>query len=214
MVKTCRTCRQHKEDGEFSGDKSKKDKLGSRCKDCDQEYQQANWADRIVRSSKLHDDDADRPIDSDDYIDSKWVEELVGRNPNCHYCDAPLKYGLGINRNTNPDGLQLDRMDSSLEHTKSNCVQCCKTCNHRSGTIAYKWKKISGGSNFAHFGMKWCPYYLHNGGDEGDHVRNIDEFGLKASKKDGLCSTCRSCTRQMQNMYYEEQRASKKLKAN
>ena len=144
MTKTCCTCRQPKENSEFHRDKASKDKLWSKCKDCQQAYKQTSWASRIVSNSKFRDDDADRPIDSDDYIDSKWVEELVHNKPNCHYCGVTLKFGIGINRKTQPDGLQLDRVDSSLEHTKSNCVQCCKTCNQRCGTMPYKWKKMYG----------------------------------------------------------------------
>ena len=211
MMKTCTACKQHKEDGEFSVDKSKKDKLCSKCKDCAREYQQSNWASVIVHCSKLNDDAVHRPVDSDDYIDSKWVEELVRNNSSCHYCDVTLKYGVGIDRNTNPDGLQLDRMDSSLEHTKLNCVQCCKTCNRRCGIMPYKWKVLSGGGNMAHFGMKWCPSYLHSGGDEGNHVLDIDEFGPNSSRKDGLDSYCISC-REHHTAYNEEQRTLKKLK--
>ena len=134
MTKTCSTRNQPKENGEFHRNKTMRDKLSSRCKDCVQEYHQANWADVIVSNSKINDNDYHRPTDSDDYIDSKWVEELVGNNPNCHYCGVPLKFGIGIDRQTNPDGLQLDRMDSLLSHLKSNCVQCCKTCNNRCRT--------------------------------------------------------------------------------
>jgi hypothetical protein len=165
-----------------------------------------------VSNSKFRDDDADRPIDSDDYIDSKWVEELVHNKPNCHYCGVTLKFGIGINRQTQPDGLQLDRMDSSLEHTKSNCVQCCKTCNQRCGTMPYKWKKLSGGGNFAYFDMKWCPSYLHNGGDEGNHVLKIEEFNANPWKKDGLNGYCKACIRPLDTASKQKYRALKKLK--
>ena len=212
MTKTCRTCRQPKDNSEFSVDKSKKDKLCRKCKDCQREYDQDNWADRIVKSSRQHDNNYHRPIDSDDYIDSKWVEELVRNKPNCHYCDVTLKYGVGIDRNTNPDGLQLDRMDSSLEHTKLNCVQCCKTCNQRCKTMPYKWKALSGGGNFAHFDMKWCPSYLHNGGDEGNHVLSIGEFDADDGRKNGLAVYCRSCKEHYNTTSNEEQRTLKKLK--
>ena len=211
-MKTCTGCRQPKEDDEFNVDKSTKDKLCCRCKDCYQEDNQANWANMIVSKSKLGDNRYHRPIDSDEYIDSKWVEELVGNNPNCHYCDEPLNFGSGVNRKTHPDGLQLDRMDSSLPHLKSNCVQCCQTCNIRCKTMPYKWKVLSGGGNLAHFDMKWCSSYLHNGGDGGNHVRNFDEFGSAKGNKDDLNSYCKSCRRHMGSVYNEKQRALKKIK--
>ena len=78
--------------------------------------------------------------------------------------------------------------------------------------MPYKWKVLSGGGNFAHFSMKWCPSNMHDGGDGGDHVRKIDEFGPKASKKDGLNGYCRSCKRHLKAVYDEKQRALKKLK--
>ena len=105
------------------------------------------------------------------------VRRTHSENSHCHYCDVTLKYGTGVNRCIRPYGLQLDRMDSALPQIKSNCVQCCRKCNVRCCTIPYKWKILSGGGNFQHFDMKWCPNKLHDGGDDGDHVRNIDEFG-------------------------------------
>ena len=68
-----------------------------------------------------------RPIDSADYVDKLWIQNSVRDNPNCHYCEVTLIYGRGVNRKTHPYGLQFDRMDSSLPHIKSNCVQCCNT---------------------------------------------------------------------------------------
>ena len=212
MAKTCSTCRQPKEDGEFSVDKASKDKLCNKCKECAQKYKQTHWSSRIVSSSRQHDNDDHRPTDSDDYITIRWVEGLVRNYPNCHYCGVPLKFGLGINRSTNPDGLQLDRMDSSLEHAKSNCVQCCKTCNNRCGTMPYKWKKMYGGGNLACVGMKWCPSNMHDGGDGSEHVRKIGDFGPNACHKDGLDNYCKSCKREKVIARKEKNRALKKLK--
>ena len=39
-------------------------------------------------------EDADRPTGSIDYIDEKWVQELIQENSHCHYCDVSLKYGI------------------------------------------------------------------------------------------------------------------------
>lgn len=39
---------------------------------------------------------------------------------NCHYCGV---------QGTDRDPLGLDRVDSSVGYTKSNCVPCCGTCN-------------------------------------------------------------------------------------
>ena len=140
--KICCTCKQ--KDRTFSKNCTKNDGLDNRCKDCHRTYSQTlhqiNWASEIVRNSRKHDKDMHRPIDSYDYIDKSWVQELVRDNPNCHYCNVPLAYGRGVNRQTHPRGLQLDRMDSALEHLKSNCVQCCNTCNKRGNNKPYKQK--------------------------------------------------------------------------
>ena len=188
-MKKCTRCKQDKEVTEFSANK---DGLCSHCKDCIQEYNQINWSSVIVRSSRRNEKRDNRPIDGD-YIDEKWVRELIQNNQNCNYCEVPLQFGIGIDRATHPAGLQIDRKDSSSSHTKDNCVQCCSECNNRCKTMPYKWKVISGGGQFVHFGMKWCPCKHHDGDDEGDHVRFLSEFGPNKSKVDGLSDRCKSC---------------------
>ena len=136
--KSCCTCKQ--KDCTFGKRKRNKDGLHHQCKDCRRAQDQINWAVVIVQNSRKNDSKYHRPIDSADYIDKPWVQELVRNNPNCHYCNVPLAYGRGIDRKTHPDGLQLDRMDSVLEHLKSNCVQCCNTCNKRGNNKPYKQK--------------------------------------------------------------------------
>ena len=137
--KTCSTCKKQK-GCTFKKRRKSKDGLQHNCTDCQRTHKQSNWASRIVHGSINSDKDMHRPIDGDDYIDKQWVQELVNANPNCHYCDVTLVYGIGINRCTHPDGLQLDRMDSALPHLKSNCVQCCRTCNVRGNNKPYKQK--------------------------------------------------------------------------
>ena len=189
----CSRCKQDKEATEFH---AKKDGLQVWCKDCIQEYQrtyqQLNWASEIVKSSRNGDKRDNRPRDGD-YIDSKWVRELVQNNPNCHYCETPLQFGVDVNRSTHPAGLQIDRKDSSLSHTKDNCVQCCSECNDRCQTMPYKWKVFSGGGQFIYLEMKWCPSKQHDGGDGRNHVRYLSEFGPNKSKVDGLAAQCKSC---------------------
>ena len=186
----CRRCKKNKESSDFY---RRKGGHHTQCKDCVRERNQINWATAIVENSRKNDAKAPRVINDDDYINDQWVKELVQNNPNCHYCDVPLQYGIGINRKTHPDGLQPDRMDSSRPHTKSNCVQCCHTCNKRCQTLPYEWKRLSHGGQFEHFGAGWCPSKTHDGGDGDEHVRSIDEFSISSSRVDGLDSYCRSC---------------------
>ena len=136
--KKCSMCKQ--KDCTFPKRKTNKDGLDNQCKDCHRAYQQINWASRIVANSRFNDQKMHRPTDSDDYIDRSWVQQLVRDNPNCHYCDVTLVYGKGVDRKSHPCGLQMDRMDSSLEHLKSNCVQCCNTCNKRGNNKPYMRK--------------------------------------------------------------------------
>ena len=140
--RVCSTCK--KDDRPFGKRKTNKDGLDNRCKECRRAHGQTsiqiNWASEIVRNSRKHDKDMHRPTDSADYIDKPWIQDLVRDNPNCHYCNVPLAYGMGVNRQTHPRGLQLDRMDSVLEHLKANCVQCCRTCNVRGNNKPYKQK--------------------------------------------------------------------------
>lgn len=192
-MKTCSVCEQTKEESEFNKDRRNKYGLRSGCKNCEREYDQVKWAAGIVHNSRGNDNKANRPTNSAEYIDENWVKALIRTKPNCHYCDIPLRFGIGIDRSTNPDGLQLDRMDSALPHNKSNCVQCCQMCNQRCKTLPYQWKVLSVGGNFAHFGAKWCPDSSH-GGD--DHVRGIDEFGKRRRSPDGLYDCCKVCQAQ------------------
>ena len=136
--KMCSTCKR--KGRTFCKDRTTKDGLDHRCKNCQRTQKQSNWASEIVQNSRRNDNRMHRPIDSADYIDKPWVRELVRNNPNCHYCNVPLAYGSGVNRKSHPRGLQMDRMDSALEHLKSNCVQCCNTCNKRGKNKPYKQK--------------------------------------------------------------------------
>ena len=140
--KICYACKR--KERTFNKNRTRKDGLQDSCTDChrvsQQTSRQINWASEIVHNSRNNDKDMHRPIDSADYIDKPWIQDLVRDNPNCHYCNVPLAYGMGVNRQTHPRGLQLDRMDSVLEHLKSNCVQCCRTCNARGNNKPYVQK--------------------------------------------------------------------------
>ena len=78
--------------------------------------------------------------------------------------------------------------------------------------MPYLWKKLSGGGNLAHFEMKWCPNKRHDGGDQGKHVRGIDEFGADVTREDGLRVHCIECTNADQRERNAEQREAKKQK--
>ena len=120
--RVCSTCKQN--DRPFGKRKTNKDGLDNMCKDCRRAHGQINWASEIVYNSRINDRGMHRPTDSADYNDKLWAQQFVRDNPNSHYCSVPLMYGRGSNRRTHPHGLQLDRMESTLEqeHLKANCV--------------------------------------------------------------------------------------------
>lgn len=71
-------------------------------------------------------------------IDKEYFFELTQQN--CHYCHSsptnlhsrPFCY-LGEYRYNG-----IDRIDSNVGYTKSNCVPCCCFCNRAKGTRSYE----------------------------------------------------------------------------
>ena len=60
-------------------------------------------------------------------IDARWIVDNVFSGQVCHYCGETDWKLLGV-----------DRKDSSLPHTKENCVPCCKHCNEKKGITPYE----------------------------------------------------------------------------
>ena len=60
-------------------------------------------------------------------IDAHWILDNVFSGQVCHYCGETDWKLLGV-----------DRKDSSLPHTKENCVPCCKHCNEKKGITPYE----------------------------------------------------------------------------
>lgn len=55
-------------------------------------------------------------------------DEFVSlREKDCHYCERSYTEKVHING--------IDRLDSSIGYTSSNCVSCCGDCNYAKGTI-------------------------------------------------------------------------------
>ena len=55
---------------------------------------------------------------------------------NCHYCNSP-PYNTLKNKHAQFCYNGLDRLDSSLGHTKDNCVPCCIICNRGKSNQPY-----------------------------------------------------------------------------
>ena len=88
---------------------------------------QDRWYNRIPRDSKRSDlrKRADA-LDLDQLIDTEWCigRQSVQKNL-CYYCDVYMNW---FSRKL-PDGLTVERLDSSRPHHKTNCVLCCHSCN-------------------------------------------------------------------------------------
>jgi hypothetical protein len=95
-----------------------------------QEQRQINWEQSIVYDSRRSDKDAERTYDQNEYINVDFLRDLLQKqNGLCAYCKDPMIYGKGINRNTNPSGLSIQRILTIIAHTQNNCVFTCMLCN-------------------------------------------------------------------------------------
>lgn len=62
--------------------------------------------------------------------DFSFKEFMILSQGNCHYCNGTPSNSFCSKKGGAPfiyNG--LDRLDSSIGHTKNNCVPCCKWCN-------------------------------------------------------------------------------------
>ena len=97
-----------------------------------------NFLTRMVVHSRTKDRQKGFKWDPEEYVDRNWMEKIFmkryGRS--CYWC------GKVMNRRkrTGSDGLQLERLNNSLPHLKSNCVFACGHCNRRSWRP--KWDKV------------------------------------------------------------------------
>ena len=53
---------------------------------------------------------------------SKIAVLLEKQKLDCAYCCNRLSFGEGVNRNIDPDGLTIQRINNEIGHIKSNCV--------------------------------------------------------------------------------------------
>lgn len=55
----------------------------------------------------------------------------------CFYCGEEINW-YRFNAAKNGQRYNLDRKESDLPYSKSNCVVCCKTCNYMKSSMSYK----------------------------------------------------------------------------
>lgn len=81
---------------------------------------------QMIASAKQKDIKYNR-YDKDNFIDYEYVKNLINFGDNsCHYCDVDLQY-THYNENLGT----IERLNSKIGHTKSNCTIACRDCNIR-----------------------------------------------------------------------------------
>ena len=87
------------------------------------------WYNRIPRDSKRSDLRKRRTnLDLNQLIDYEWcVGRQISQRNLCYYCDVFMNWWS----RKQPNGLTVERLDSSKPHHKTNCVLSCYTCNMR-----------------------------------------------------------------------------------
>ena len=78
-----------------------------------------------VMSYKEQDQKAGREIESDYYVDIKYLMKMM--NETCQNCNEPLT--VDFENDKIVSNITCQRVDSGLSHYKSNCIGFCTSCN-------------------------------------------------------------------------------------
>ena len=62
--------------------------------------------------------------DTHNFIDIPFLNQLVNRSTQCHYCDIQMQF-----INYNDTLCTIERLNNNIGHIKSNCVLACRKCN-------------------------------------------------------------------------------------
>jgi hypothetical protein len=92
------------------------------------EYNQRNWESTMLRTSRNGDKHYKR-YDEVDFITKPYIQNILKVQKGiCYYCPDKMLYGVGINRQTTRDAVQIERINNNLPHYCFNCVLCCCKC--------------------------------------------------------------------------------------
>tara|TARA_A100001015_G_scaffold279923_1_gene341544 strand:+ start:2291 stop:2827 length:537 start_codon:yes stop_codon:yes gene_type:complete len=94
-----------------------------RCRECSEEPI-GIIIQRMMDGSKGKDRMYERSINVENYIDKKFLKELIKNNLNCYYCNIEFNYIEKCQ-----DYITLERLNNNLPHTKDNCTLACLKCN-------------------------------------------------------------------------------------
>ncbi len=159
-------------------------------KQSQQEHKQINWEQEIIYNSRSSDKRTKRIYDENDYINIPFIRNLLHTQQElCVYCKIEMKFGKGINRNTNPQGLSCQRINNDMPHIQLNCVLCCMLCNMMSRNIPHETMVVHG-KGLREGVLLYCPSEVHIG----NRVVNCSDW-YKNGKFGVHCKICTKKTR-------------------
>ena len=78
-----------------------------------------------VMSYKEQDQKAGREIETDDYVDVKYLMNMI--NEHCQNCNEPLT--IDFENDNIVSNITCQRVDNEIAHFKSNWIPMCHQCN-------------------------------------------------------------------------------------
>jgi hypothetical protein len=186
-TKTCRKCLATCELAEFARHPKSKDGLQYYCRPCIRGQGQVSWQRGSVRGRRTADKRRWKE-EVDDFGEQITVERindlLVMQQGRCMYCSTVMLYGLGIDRNTHPRGVTVERVDNDVPHTIGNCVLACQSCNtKRRASYTYE-EFMEHHANIKLNLVKKCQ-------NECGRILPITSFHKKIQRHHSACKSCR-----------------------
>jgi hypothetical protein len=168
-----------------------------------QEQRQIKWEKSIVSNSRSTDREAGRTYNETDYITVDFLRDLLKQqNGLCAYCKDEMKYGKGINRNTNPSGLSIQRIVTTIAHIQTNCVFTCMLCNTMEVSIPHE-VMLQHGKELRLGTLLYCSSRFHIG-DKVVSYKNWDMYFP-------YCRSCRREEQDLRNANKRQKRLEKKI---
>jgi hypothetical protein len=132
MSKTCSRCKKERPLDHFTSNI----KMCLNCKKNCKKSKRKNWIVCMINDANRNEK---KKFDNKTITTKKYIENQHKlQNNKCFYCDCEMKYGIGVNRKKNSDGITLERISSKLPHTNSNCVLICQECNKMKNSTEFK----------------------------------------------------------------------------
>ena len=99
-------------------------RLKGKCKPCMTEDKRQAFIIRRMIISSRHYDIKKGFYDEDTFVDTEFLTDMMETYKNCMYCNQPFTYTERIGT-----FVTIERVDSTLSHSKDNCILACFSCN-------------------------------------------------------------------------------------